>query len=89
MNTIFEYTPKQLLAIMALVGLVMWFVGLWYALATGLVVGGVIQYRKYLASRPEAAWEISESGTRQLWNDGAKHEIAFGRTRDGMSRPQS
>ncbi|KPG82275.1 hypothetical protein AEQ63_13830 [Pseudomonas sp. RIT-PI-o] len=65
-------SPKALVATVAVGIALMLLFSIWIGLVAVLIVSGVIQYRNYREGRPEAAYEVTESGTRLLWNDGQK-----------------
>lgn len=69
---LFCMSPKALVATVALGIALMLLFSIWIGLLAVPIVSGVIQYRNYRKGRPEAAYEISESGARLLWNDGPK-----------------
>lgn len=65
----FGMTPRALVASVALGIALMFLVSIWIGLLAVLIVAAVINYRNYRESRPEAAYEVTANGTRQLWND--------------------
>lgn len=71
-ETLMGYTPVQLLAVLAVGVAVSLVIGLGVGLISVATLAATIQYRNYRKNRPEAAWEISDKGTRELWNDGPK-----------------
>ena len=72
MHKIFGLTALQIFATM-IGGIVAFhYFGFLAMVVAVLAISGLIQYRHYRLARSEAAWEISEQGTRQLWNDGPK-----------------
>lgn len=44
-------------------------------------------YRNYREGRPEAAYEVTENGTRQLWNDGPKMFASHKRLKAQVNKP--
>lgn len=72
MPKLFGLSALQLLATIIVAGAVMHFAGVLASLLAVVLITGVILYRAIKARRPEAAWEISATGTRELWNDGPK-----------------
>lgn len=69
---LFGMSPKALVITFALGIVLMLLFSIWIGLLAVVIVSGVIQYRNYREGRPEAAYEVTENGTRQLWNDGPK-----------------
>lgn len=65
----------QHLAVLAVGALSLWFLGPVPAVILCVVTGAVFQLWNQRQERSEAAWEISEHGTRQLWNDGPKQLV--------------
>lgn len=77
-HTVFGYTLRQV-AVMAVVGLtITWLagflIGMVVAAVFPVVIGAINRYPR----RSEAAWEITENGTRELWNDGPKPPVKGG-----------
>lgn len=65
-------SPRALVATVAFGIALMLLFSIWIGLLAVVIVSGVIHYRNYRAGRSEAAYEVTENGTRQLWNDGPK-----------------
>lgn len=76
-DTLFGLTAVQYLVLIAVGSLCTWLVGFLPGLVVGVAVGMIFQFANYRQKRPEAAWEISEKGTRQLWNDGPKEPVSY------------
>jgi hypothetical protein len=72
-------SPKALVVTVALGIALMLLINIWIGLLVVLIVSGSIHYRSFRESRPEAAYEVTENGTRQLWNDGQKRFAYHGR----------
>lgn len=85
---LFGMSPKALLATVALGIALMLLFSIWIGLLAVLVVSGVVQYRNYRKGRPEAAYEVTEKGTRQLWNDGPKMFASHNRPKAKVNKPE-
>ncbi|WP_116826522.1 MULTISPECIES: hypothetical protein [Pseudomonas syringae group] len=85
---LFGLSPKTLVATVAFGIALMLLFSIWIGLLAVLIVSGVIQYRKYLKGRPEAGYEVTENGTRQLWNDGPKMFESHKRPKAEVNQPE-
>lgn len=65
----------QLLVTLVVGALTMWFVSPGVGMIVCVVAGAAFQIWNRRQERSEAAWDISERGTRQLWNDGPKQPV--------------
>ena len=72
MQKLFGFSALQLLGTFLTAGAVFHLAGALAALLVVALISVTIHYRSIKAQRPEAAWEISEHGTRELWNDAPK-----------------
>ncbi|CAI10421.1 hypothetical protein p1D19 (plasmid) [Aromatoleum aromaticum EbN1] len=72
MPKLFGFSALQLLGTLLVAGAVMHFVGAFAAFLIVALISAAIHFRAIKAQRPEAAWEITEQGTRELWNDGPR-----------------
>lgn len=61
--------------------------GFWIGLLAVVIVSGVVQYRNYREGRPEAAYELTENGVRQLWNEGPKILVSPWRSKSSHTSP--
>lgn len=84
---LFGMSPKALVATVALGIALMLLFSIWIGLLAVLIVSGVIKYRNYREGRPEAAYEVSIKGTRQLWNDGPKMFASYFRPKAQVDKP--
>lgn len=72
------YTLPQIV-LMAVVGVaVAWLASFLENMVVVAVLPGLVGARNHLSSHSEAAWEITENGTRELWNDGPKPSVKGG-----------
>lgn len=75
MNKFLGLYVGQILVTLVVSALTVWLVSPLVGLITcGFVYAG-FQVWNRRQEQPEAAWEISERGTRQLWNDGPKQPV--------------
>lgn len=77
-HTLFGCTLRQIV-VMAVIGFtVTWLAGLLIGTVVAALFPIVIGARNHFPRRSEAAWEITENGTRELWNDGPRPPIKGG-----------
>lgn len=72
MNRILGLMPAEFLTVMLVGGVAGGFLGVFWGLGSVTFLTGIFHYREYRRTRPEAAWEITENGTKLLWDDGPK-----------------
>ena len=65
----------QVLVTLVVSALTMWFVSPLVGMIACCVACTGFHLWNRRQERPESAWEISERGTHQLWNDGPKHPV--------------
>lgn len=77
-RTLLGYTLPQIV-LMAVIGVaVVWLAGFLIGMVVVAVLPGAIAAQNYFSRRSETAWEITENGTRELWNDGPKPPVKGG-----------
>ena len=77
-HTLFGYALRQIVAIAVVSLTVIWLAGFLIGMVVAAVLPILIGAKNHRSRRSEAVWEISENGTRQLWNDGPKPPVKGG-----------
>lgn len=77
-HTLLGYTLPEI-ALMAAIGIaVAWWAGFLIGMVAAAVLPVVIGAKNHYSRRSEAAWEITENGTREMWNDGPTPPVKGG-----------
>lgn len=77
-HTLLGYTLPQIVMMAAVSIAAAWLAGVLVGLVVVAVLPGVIVVKNHYSRRSEAAWEITENGTHELWNDRPKPPVKGG-----------